>query len=130
MRSRVIVKCRKRFEYFYEKIMEWFYSISYRTIPIKTPRNSLIEEYIIHESYAGESFVKDFLKERTSKAVTNRYCIKITTTQEPVEEKEYRRNNFRAIGKVRLLRKRCLIDEAVLMIKNDDNNLIYWNFNK
>ena len=64
------------------------------------------------------------------KAVTNRYCIKITTTQEPVEEKEYKRGNNTAIGKVRLLRKRCLIDEATLIIKNDDNNLIYWNFNK
>ena len=39
-------------------------------------------------------------------------------------------DNTTAIGKVRLMRNRTLIDEATLVIKNGEKNLIYWKFNK
>ena len=72
MRSRVIVKCREWVVYYYEKIMEWLQSIKYHIIPRKRKKNSLVEEYHIYEHYAGEPFTRDFLEERTRKAITNR----------------------------------------------------------
>lgn len=127
MRSRVIVKCRELFGYYYEKIMEWLHSVRYRVVPAKTARNNLTEEYVIYERYAGEQFVRDFLEERTRKAMTNRYCIKIKTTAGKTDSET---DNTTRIGTVKLLRKKDMIDEAILIIKNDDSNLIYWKFNK
>ena len=129
MRSRVIVKCREWVVYYYEKIMEWLQSIKYHIIPRKRKKNSLVEEYHIYEHYAGEPFTRDFLEERTRKAITNRYGIKINTTCQD-EENESNKDNTTAIGKVRLMRNRTLIDEATLVIKNGEKNLIYWKFNK
>ena len=129
MRSRVIVKCREWVVYYYEKIMEWLHSIKYHIIPRKRKKNSLVEEYHIYEHYAGEPFTRDFLEERTRKAITNRYGIKINTTYQD-EENESNMDNTTAIGKVRLMRNRTLIDEATLVIKNGEKNLIYWKFNK
>lgn len=129
MRSRVIVKCREWVVYYYEKIMEWLQSIKYHIIPRKRKKNSLVEEYHIYEHYAGEPFTRDFLEERTRKAITNRYGIKINTTCQD-EENESNMDNTTAIGKVRLMRNRTLIDEATLVIKNGEKNLIYWKFNK
>ena len=129
MRSRVIVKCREWVVYYYEKIMEWLHSIKYHIIPRKRKKNSLVEEYHIYEHYAGEQFTRDFLEERTRKAITNRYGIKINTTCQD-EENESNMDNTTAIGKVRLMRNRTLIDEATLVIKNGEKNLIYWKFNK
>lgn len=129
MRSRVIVKCREWVVYYYEKIMEWLHSIKYHIIPRKRKKNSLVEEYHIYEHYAGEPFTRDFLEERTRKAITNRYGIKINTTCQD-EENESNMDNTTAIGKVRLMRNRTLIDEATLVIKNGEKNLIYWKFNK
>ena len=129
MRSRTIVKCRERLVYYYERFMEWFHSIKYHIIPTRRTKNSLIEEYNIYERYAGEPFMRDFLEERTRKAITNRYGIKICTTLQDEENENYMDNTI-AIGKVRLLRNRTLIDEAMLVIKNGENNLIYWKFNK
>lgn len=129
MRSRVIVKCREWVVYYYEKIMEWLHSIKYHIIPRKRKKNSLVEEYYIYEHYAGEPFTRDFLEERTRKAITNRYGIKINTTCQD-EENGSDMDNTTAIGKVRLMRNRTLIDEATLVIKNGEKNLIYWKFNK
>lgn len=129
MRSRVIVKCREWVVYYYEKIMEWLQSIKYHIIPRKRKKNSLVEEYHIYERYAGEPFTRDFLEERTRKAITNRYGIKINTTCQD-EENGNDMDNTTAIGKVRLMRNRTLIDEATLVIKNGEKNLIYWKFNK
>lgn len=127
MRSRVIVKCREKFGYYYEKIMELLHPLCYRIIPATATRNNLTEEYAIYERYAGEPFVRDFLEERTRKAMTNRYGIKINTVADNMNGE----NCYNTpIGKVRLLRKKSIIDEATLTIKNDGNNLIYWNFNK
>lgn len=127
MRSRVIVKCREKFGYYYEKIMELLHPLCYRIIPATATRNNLTEEYAIYEQYAGEPFVRDFLEERTRKAMTNRYGIKIKTTVDNTDDEA---DDNTPIGKVRLLRKKCVIDQATLTIKNDGNNLIYWNFNK
>ena len=129
MRSRVIVKCREWVVYYYEKIMEWLHSIKYHIIPRKRKKNSLVEEYHIYERYAGEPFTRDFLEERTRKAITNRYGIKINTTCQD-EENGSDMDNTTEIGKVRLMRNRTLIDEATLVIKNGEKNLVYWKFNK
>ena len=129
MRSRVIVKCRERYGYYSEKLMEWLHSVCYGAIRARTKRNSLTEEYRIFESYAGKPFVRDFLEGRTHKAITNRYGIKINTTCQD-EENGSDMDNTTAIGKVRLMRNRTLIDEATLVIKNGEKNLIYWKFNK
>ncbi len=128
MRSRAIVKCRERFGYYYERVMEWLHSISYRAMPANVKRNSLTEEYCIYEQYADKPFVRDFLKERTHKAVTNRYGIKIKTiTGEETAADEKEKST---IGLVRLMRKKKEIDRATLIIKNNDCNLVYWKFNK
>ncbi|MBO5865153.1 MAG: hypothetical protein J6Q73_03785 [Bacteroidaceae bacterium] len=127
MRSRTIVKCRERFGYYYERVMEWLHSISYRAIPTSRARNSLIEEYNIYEEYADRLFVREFLEERTRKAIMNRYTIKIKTVHE--EEPQATICGTTTIGIVRLLRKKRLIDEATLIMKSDTSNLIYWKFN-
>ena len=129
MRSRVIVKCREILGYYYEKVMEWVHSISYRVFAREATGRSLIEEYVIFEQYAREDFVKEFLKERTNNTTTNNYCIRIMTA--PGEgEKALSNGSTEVIGKARLLRKNTLIDEARLIIKKHEKNLIYWEFDK
>ena len=129
MRSRVIVKCREILGYYYEKVMEWVHSISYRVFAREATGRSLIEEYIIFEEYAREDFVKEFLKERTNNTTANNYCIRIMTA--PGEgEKALSNGSTEVIGKARLLRKNTLIDEARLIIKKHEKNLIYWEFDK
>ena len=129
MRSRVIVKCREILGYYYERVMEWLHSISYMIFTKKATRRSLIEEYIIFEEYAREDFVKEFLKERTSNTTTNNYCIRIMTVPSNGEKAQFN-GSTEVIGKARLLRKDTLIDEARLIIKNHEKNLIYWEFDK
>ena len=129
MRSRVIVKCREILGYYYERVMEWLHSISDMIFAKKATPRSLIEEYIIFEEYAREDFVKEFLKERTNNTTANNYCIRIMTA--PGEgEKALSNGSTEVIGKARLLRKNTLIDEARLIIKKHEKNLIYWEFDK
>ena len=129
MRSRVIVKCREILGYYYEKVMEWVHSISDRVFAREATGRSLVEEYIIFEEYAREDFVKEFLKERTNNTTANNYCIRIMTA--PGEgEKALSNGSTEVIGKARLLRKNTLIDEARLIIKKHEKNLIYWEFDK
>ena len=45
-------------------------------------------------------------------------------------EKALSNGNTEVIGKARLLRKNTLIDEARLIIKKHEKNLIYWEFDK
>ena len=130
MRSRIIIKCRERFCFVYERIMEWLYSIMYRAMPERRTRNNLIEEYTINERYAGEPFIRDFLEERTRRAIINRYCIKIKSCPINDAGQTCNEDGTTPIGTVSLLRKKTLIDQATLVIKNDGNNLIYWKFNK
>lgn len=129
MRSRVIVKCREILGYYYEKVMEWVHSISCRIFAKEATGRSLIEEYIIYEPFTREDFVKEFLKERTHNTTANNYCIRIMTA--PGEgEKALSNGSTEVIGKARLLRKNTLIDEARLIIKKHEKNLIYWEFDK
>ena len=130
MRSRIIINCQKLFCFVYERIMEWLHTIRHRMVTVKTTRNNLIEEYTINERYAGEPFIRDFLEERTRRAIINRYCIKIKSCPINDAGHESDKNGTTAIGTVSLLRKNTLIDQATLVIKNDGNNLIYWKFNK
>ena len=127
MRSRVIVRCRQIFGYYYERMMEWLHSISYRVLESKTKGRSLVEEYVIYEQYAGEEYVKDFLYERTLNSTTNRYCIKIKTAPDDENTSESNGSTL-VIGRARLLRKDTLIDEARLIIKSHEKRLIYWEF--
>ena len=109
--------------------MEWVHSISYRVFAREATGRSLVEEYIIFEEYAREDFVKEFLKERTNNTTANNYCIRIMTA--PGEgEKALSNGSTEVIGKARLLRKNTLIDEARLIIKKHEKNLIYWEFDK
>ena len=129
MRSRVIVKCREILGYYYEKVMEWVHSISYRVFAKEATGRSLIEEYIIYEPFTREDFVKEFLSERTRNTTAKNYCIRIMTA--PSEgEKALSNGSTEVIGKARLLRKNTLIDEARLIIKKHEKNLIYWEFDK
>lgn len=130
MRSRIIIKCRQLFCFVYERIMEWLHTIRHRMVTVKTTRNNLIEEYTINEHYAGEPFIRDFLEERTRRAIINRYCIKINSSPIDGEGQAFSTDGTTPIGTVSLLRKKTLIDQATLVIKNDGNNLIYWKFNK
>ena len=41
------VRCRQIFGYYYERMMEWLHSISYRVMETKAKGRSLIEEYVI-----------------------------------------------------------------------------------
>ena len=124
MRSRVIVKCREILGYYYEKVMEWVHSISCRIFAKEATGRSLIEEYIIYEP-----FIKEFLSERTRNTTANNYSIRIMTA--PCDGSSTRTNGTtQVIGKARLLRKDTLIDEARLVIKNREKNLIYWEFDK
>jgi len=128
MRSRVIVKCRELFGYYYEKMMEWVYSVMYRFVPKERKSSSLVEEYLIHERYAGEQFVKDFIGERTRNSIMSRYCIKIRTVGDNDDVADNGADT-ETIGKVRLMRKKRVIDEATLIIKKHERNIIYWKFN-
>ena len=128
MRSRVIVKCRELFGYYYEKIMEWFYSIRCRIVPTRREGSSLVEEYLIYEHYAGEQYVKDFITERTRNSIMNKYCIKIRSVCNDNDITDMEKDT-ETIGKVRLMRKKTIIDEATLIIKKNERNIIYWKFN-
>ena len=128
MRSRVIVKCRELFGYYYEKMMEWVYSVMYRFVPEERKSSSLVEEYLIHERYVGEQFVKDFIGERTRNGIMSRYCIKIRTVGDNDDVADNGADT-ETIGKVRLMRKKSVIDEATLIIKKHERNIIYWKFN-
>ena len=130
MRSRVFVKCLEWCGYFYESAMEWFYSIVEKITPHRTSGHNLTEEYTIHELYANKPFVRDFIEQRIQKAITGKYSIKIRCEPQNKEKEERNVDNTTAIGSVKLMRKNKLIDRATLVIKNKENNLIYWNFNK
>ena len=128
MRSRVIVKCREQIGYYYEKIMEWFYSMKSRIIPTWRESCNLVEEYLIHERYAGDVFVRNFINERARNSIMSKYCIKIRTVcdNDDTTDKD---GDTETIGKVRLMRKKSIIDEATLIIKKHERSIIYWKFN-
>ena len=127
MRSRVIGKWRNLIEVLAEKIREWVNKLIEKSITPKHNRSNLVEEYTIYENFICEPFIKDFINERTRNAMLNRYCIEIKSDSNYKEKNE---SGMEEVGKVRLMRKKTLIDEASLIIKKDERNIVYWKFNK
>lgn len=127
MRSRVIGKWRNLIEVLAEKIKEWVNKLIEKSITPKHHRSNLVEEYTIYENFICEPYIKDFINERTRNAMLNRYCIEIKSDSNYKEENE---SGMEEVGKVRLMRKKTLIDEASLIIKKDERNIVYWKFNK
>ena len=126
MRSRVIGKWRSIIEMLTEKIREWLNKLIEKSIPRKQQWSNLVEEYIIYEKFSGEPFIREFINQRTRNAMFNRYCIEIKNCDIEGASSDYTEE----IGKVRLMRKRKLIDEATLIIKKGERNIIYWKFDK
>ncbi len=126
MRSRVIGKCIDLIEVCSKKIREWVILLKGRCAPPGRKVSNLTEEYIIRERYAGEMFVKDFLSERTRNTMLNRYNIEVRTTAESLDEDTC--EEMTTIGKVRLMRKKKIIDEATLITKKGEGDIIYWKF--
>lgn len=126
MRSRVIGKWRSIIEMLTEKIREWLNKLIEKSIPKKQQWSNLVEEYIIYEKFSGEPFIREFINQRTRNAMFNRYCIEIKNCDiEGASD-----DDTEEVGKVRLMRKRKLIDEATLIIKKGERNMIYWKFDK
>ena len=126
MRSRVIGKWRSIIEMLTEKIREWLNKLIEKSIPKKQQWSNLVEEYTIYEKFSGEPFIREFINQRTRNAMLNRYSIEIKSC----DTKGVGDNDTEEIGKVRLMRKRKLIDEATLIIKKGERNMIYWKFDK
>ena len=126
MRSRVIGKWRSIIEMLTEKIREWLNKLIEKSIPKKQQWSNLVEEYTIYEKFSGEPFIREFINQRTRNAMFNRYSIEIKSC----DTKGVSDNDTEEIGKVRLMRKRKLIDEATLIIKKGERNMIYWKFDK
>ena len=127
MRSRVIGKWRSLIEVLAEKIRGLVNKLIEKSIPQKRHRSNLVEEYIIYENYIGEPFIREFMNERIRNAMLNRYCIEIKSGCNDNGECG---SEMEEIGKVRLMRKRTLIEEASLVIKSRERNIIYWKFSK
>ncbi len=127
MRSRVIGKWRSLIEVLAEKIRRLVNKLIEKSIPQKRHRSNLVEEYIIYENYIGEPFIREFMNERIRNAMLNRYSIEIKSGCNDNGECG---SEMEEIGKVRLMRKRTLIEEASLVIKSRERNIIYWKFSK
>ena len=127
MRSRVIGKWRSLIEVLAEKIRGLVNKLIEKSIPQKRHRSNLVEEYIIYENYIGEPFIREFMNERIRNAMLNRYSIEIKSGCNDNGECG---SEMEEIGKVRLMRKRTLIEEASLVIKSRERNIIYWKFSK
>ena len=126
MRSRVIGKWRSIIEMLTEKIREWLNKLIEKSIPKKQQWSNLVEEYTIYEKFSGEPFIREFINQRTRNAMFNRYSIEIKNCDiEGASD-----DDTEEVGKVRLMRKRKLIDEATLIIKKGERNIIYWKFDK
>jgi hypothetical protein len=127
MRSRVIGKWRSIIEVLTEKIRGWVNRLIEKSIPKKRHRSNLVEEYTIYENYVGEPFIREFINARTRNAMFNKYSIEIKTCTSNEENSD---DEMVEIGKVRLMRKKTLIDEASLVIKKRERSIVYWKFNK
>ena len=124
MKFNVIIKCKNLLEVTKEKILEWYDFLMRRN---EKRRNCLAEEYHIGEAYACNEQVKEFLSTRIRNSLRNRYRIVIVTTAEDIADRA--QAGEIAIGIVRLCRRQQVIDEATLVIKEEERNgLIYWRF--
>ena len=127
MRSRVIGKCRSLIEVLAEKIKGWLNKLIEKSIPKKRHKSNLVEEYTIYENFCGEPFIREFINERTKNAMFNKYRIEIKTE---LNSGEKNNDDMEEIGKVKLKRKKTVIDEAVLIIKKRERSIVYWEFSK
>lgn len=127
MRSRVIGKCRSLIEELAEKIREWLKELIEKSIPKKRQTSNLVEEYTIYENFIGEPFIREFINGRIRNAMFNKYSIEIKTGSCNNKNNE---GEMEEIGKVKLMRKRTVIDEAFLIIKKSERDIVYWDFNK
>lgn len=127
MRSRVIGKWRSLIEVLAEKIKEWLNKLIEKSIPEKRQRSNLVEKYTIYENFIGERFIIEFMNERTRNAILNKYGIEINTCSSNNENND---DDMVEIGKVKLMRKKTIIDEASLVIKTRERNIVYWKFKK
>ena len=127
MRSRVIGKWRSLIEALAEKFRGWMNKLIEKTIPKKRHGSNLVEEYTIYEEFIGEPFIREFINGRTRNAMLNRYSIEIKSG---MNDDGYSDSEMQGIGKVRLMRKKTLIDEASLLIKRKERDIVYWKFNR
>ena len=127
MRSRVIGKCKSLIEVLGEKIKEWLYKLIEKSIHKERHQSDLVEEYTIYENFIGEPFIREFINERTKNAMFNQYRIEIKTE---LNSGEKNNDDMEEIGKVKLKRKKTVIDEAVLIIKKRERSIVYWEFSK
>ena len=127
MRSRVIGKCKSLIEVLGEKIKEWLYKLIEKSIHKERHQSNLVEEYTIYENFIGEPFIREFINERTKNAMFNKYRIEIKTE---LNSGEKNNDDMEEIGKVKLKRKKTVIDEAVLIIKKRERSIVYWEFTK
>ncbi|MBQ5896780.1 MAG: hypothetical protein IIW75_09485 [Bacteroidaceae bacterium] len=127
MRSRVIGKCKSLIEVLGEKIKEWLYKLIEKSIHKERHQSDLVEEYTIYENFIGEPFIREFINERTRNAMFNKYRIEIKTE---LNSGEKNNDDMEEIGKVKLKRKKTVIDEAVLIIKKRERSIVYWEFSK
>ena len=127
MRSRVIGKCKSLIEVLGEKIKEWLYKLIEKSIHKERHQSDLVEEYTIYENFIGEPFIREFINERTKNAMFNKYRIEIKTE---LNSGEKNNDDMEEIGKVKLKRKKTVIDEAVLIIKKRERSIVYWEFSK
>ena len=127
MKINVIIKCKNFLGAIKEKILEWYdYMISHWSA-IHERKSNLAEEYHISEAYACNEQVKEFLSLRIRNSLRNRYRIVIVTTSENITDRV--QPGEIAIGIVRLCCRQQVVDEATLVIKEEERNgLIYWRF--
>ena len=122
MKSRYLKKSRRLGDYIAEKCMEWLGCFCSLFRNRRQYHSNLVEEYIIKSAYIDQDFVRSFLQEREKAISHNRYSMRI---KEEIGDD----GDMLTIGRVRLLRNRKHIDEARLVIKqNDERKIIYWSF--
>lgn len=127
MKSRILSKSKTVLETVAEKVMEWT-NFLYSLTKIRGARQrSLVEVYTIKEQNIECGYIQKFLKERSRIIRLSSYSMSI------VIDSNYKESTPGEIGKVTLYSNGKYIDEAKLLIKENDNNenrIIYWKFDK
>lgn len=127
MRSRILTKSKHAIDSIVERVMEWSNYLCSVFKRQKYEYSNLSEVYTIKSTVAEEKYVQNFIKERSRIIGMNRYRMSIKI------DNNYKESQPGEIGKVTLYCKERYIDEAILVIKpeeQENNRLIYWKFNK
>ena len=123
MKGKVINNCRYVYGMLVEKIIELTDFLKFKLRRTNEYRSNLVEIYNISKEYIDKEYVQEFLKERQKCVGPNRYRIEIRTYDNE--------NSEEVIGRVTLMRKSKIIDNATLVIKRnipDSEKLIYWKY--